>query len=73
MKIPDNINRTDIVVAMQEWILGQNAERNREIFARRMFDGIGFEQLAEEFELTDRQVKNIVYKCSNIVFKHIHK
>lgn len=73
MKIPQNINRTDIVVAIQEWIIGKNSERNRAIISRRLLDGITFEALAEEFDLTDRQIKNIVYKCSNIIFSHIHK
>ena len=73
MKIPENINRTDIIIAMQEWVIGQNAERNRKILARRLIDGIGFEKLEEEFGLTERQIKNIVYKYNNIIFKHIHK
>lgn len=41
------------------------------ILCRKLIDGITYEKLAEEFDLTDRQVKNIVYKWNNIIFEHI--
>lgn len=44
-------------------------ERNRNILKRRLLDGICFEPLAEEFDLSVRQVKNIVYKSQNRLFK----
>ena len=40
------------------WIKG---ERNRAIMKRRLIDGIRFEPLAEEFELSVRHTKHIVY------------
>lgn len=36
---------------------------------RRYLDGICFEPLAEEFELSVRQVKNIVYRSENKLLK----
>lgn len=53
------------------WIIGRNAERNREIIKRRLLDGICFEPLAEEFGLSVRQTKTIVYKCEQKLVKHI--
>lgn len=44
-------------------------ERNRRILKRRLIDGICFEPLAEEFNLSVRQVQNIVYKEENRLFK----
>ena len=44
-------------------------ERDRAILKRRYIDGICFEPLAEEFNMSVRQVKNIVYKYDNSVFK----
>lgn len=38
---------------------------------RRLIDGVYFEPLAEEFDLSVRQVKNIVYKGEDIIFKHM--
>jgi hypothetical protein len=40
-------------------------EQNRAIMKRRLIDGICFEPLADEFDLSVRQVKNIVYKCED--------
>ena len=48
---------------IDERITGRNAERNREILYRRLADGIKFEPLAEEFGLSVRQTKDIVYSC----------
>lgn len=46
-------------------------ERNRQILKRRLIDGICYEPLAEEFDLSVRRVKNIIYKNQDILFKHI--
>lgn len=46
-------------------------ERNRRILKRRLIDGICYEPLAEEFDLSVRRVKNIIYKNQDILFKHI--
>lgn len=62
---------TEIEIAIDEWIVGRNAERNRAILKRRLIDGICYEPLAEEFGLSVRQVKDIVYKNQERVFKHL--
>ena len=46
-------------------------ERNRKILKRRFIDGVCYEPLAEEFELSVRQVKNIVYRNERAIFKHM--
>ena len=56
---------------IDEWIIGRNAERDRKIMKRRLIDGVIFDDLAEEFELSVRQTKNIVYKCEERLFKHV--
>jgi hypothetical protein len=65
----ENITRSELEALIKERIIGRNAERNREILSRRLIDGICFEPLAEEFDLSVRQVKNIVYKCQIKLFK----
>ena len=42
-----------------------HSERDRAILKRRLIDGLVYEKLAEEFELSDRQIKSIVYKGIN--------
>ena len=48
-----------------------HSERDREILARRLIDGVTFERLAEEFDMSVRQIKNIVYKLQEQLFKHL--
>jgi hypothetical protein len=49
-----------------------HSERDRKILARRLIDGIVFEKLAEEFDMSTRQVKNIVYKNEKMLFRKLH-
>ena len=48
-----------------------HSERDRKILERRLIDGITFERLAEEFDMSVRQMKNIVYKAQERLFKHL--
>ena len=66
-----NVSRTQLETAIDEWTIGRNAERDRAILKRRLCDGICYEPLAEEFDLSVRQVRNIVYKRQDKVLKHL--
>ena len=48
-----------------------HSERDRRMLIRRLVDGVCFEPLAEEFDMSVRQVKSIVYKCQKVLFSHI--
>ena len=48
-----------------------HSERDRNILKRRYIDGILFEPLAEEFNLSVRRVKDIVYKSENKLFDYL--
>ena len=48
-----------------------HSDRNRRILHRRMVDGICFEVLAEEFGMSVRQIKQIVYKGREIISRHV--
>ena len=48
-----------------------HSERDRAVLNRRLVDGLTFERLAEEFDMSVKQVKNIVYKQQDELFKHI--
>lgn len=50
-----------------------HSERDRAIMKRRKIDGICFEPLAEEFDMSERQIKNIVYRCEQILYLHFPK
>lgn len=67
-----DMSRSEIESLIDEWIVGRNAHRDRQILKRRLIDGICYEPLSEEFGLSVRQVKNIVYRSENKIFRHIH-
>lgn len=48
-----------------------HSERDRKILTRRLIDGITFEKLAEEQEMSVRQIKNIVYRDEKIIFSKL--
>ena len=53
---------------IDEWIFD---ERDRKILKRRLLDGVCYEPLAEEFDLSTTQIKAIVRKNQDILSKHI--
>lgn len=62
------LSRSEIEKLIDEWIF---KERDRKILKRRLLDGICFEPLAEEFDLSVRHLKSIVYRAEAQLFKHI--
>jgi len=66
-----DLSRSELESLIDEWIIGRNAERDRKILKRRLIDGITYENLAEEFDLSVRQLKNIIYKAEGRLFSHI--
>ena len=61
-------SKTELTEAIDEWILN---EKHRAILQRRLIDGICFEPLAEEFDMSVVQVKRIVYKAQEKLFRHL--
>ena len=59
---------TEMAILIDEYI---HSERDRKILKRRLLDGICYEPLAEEFELSSKQIKNIIYKAQNKLFKYL--
>ena len=51
-----------------EWI---HSERDRHILESRLIDGLTFERLAEVYDMSDSQIKRIVYKIQEQLFKHL--
>lgn len=65
--IPEYTN-SQISHLIDEYI---HSERDRNILKRRLIDGLTYERLAEEFDLSVRQTKKIVYKSEELLFQHI--
>ena len=61
-------SNSQIAALIDEWI---HSERDRAILKRRLIDGVCFEQLSEEFDLSTQRVKTIVYKSQERLFRHL--
>lgn len=53
---------------ISQWV---HSERDRAVLRRRILDDITFETLAEEFGLSVRRTKSIVYNGQQKIFRHI--
>ena len=62
------LSNSEIGKLSDEWI---HSERDRKILKRRLIDGICYEPLAEEFQMSVRQMQNIVYRSQKELFRHI--
>ena len=50
-----------------------HSERDRAILSRRLIDGICYEPLAEEFDLSVPHVKRIIYREQTVLFSLLQK
>lgn len=64
----DDLSNSELSALIDEWIRG---ERDRAILKRRLIDRICFEPLAEEFDLSVRHIKKIVYNGEDRLFRHL--
>lgn len=62
-----DMTKSELESLIDEYIIGFKAERNRQLMKRRLCDGLTFEELAEEADMSVMQVKNIVYKSMAII------
>ena len=63
-----NLSNSQISQLIDEWI---HSERDRKILKRRFIDGITYEKIAEEADISVTQVKSIVYKEEKKLLIHI--
>lgn len=63
----ENISNEELSALIESWI---KSERDRKILHRRLIDGICFDELSMEFNLSVDRIKQIVYKQQDILFTH---
>lgn len=61
-------SRTELTEAIDEWILNQ---RHRDILKSRLIDGLTYDELSEMYYMSPRQIKRIVYKAQETLFRHL--
>lgn len=69
MKLED-MDNYEIADAIDRCVRG---ERARKLLKRRLLDEICYEPLAEEFDISVSQLKRILTKSQEQLFKHIEK
>ena len=60
-----NISNSELSHLIDEWIKN---ERDRAMLKRRFIDGVGYERLAEEFDLSAKQVYRIIIKNTEYLY-----
>lgn len=63
-----NLSREDWEHLIDQWIF---SERDRSMLKRRLLDGITYEKIAEEFDMSTTHAKRIIQKAEEKLFKHI--
>lgn len=62
----NNISNTELSTLIDEWI---KSERDRKIMKRRLLDGITHERLAEEFDLSVKQIYRIANRYTAMLYQ----
>ena len=73
-KVPKRINKAEnLSKAMIETLIDEfvHVQLHRDVLKARLLDGMKYDELAEKFGYSTRQIKRIVYKSEEILFKHI--
>lgn len=58
------MSNSELSAFIDEWV---PSKRNRDILKERLIDGIKISILAEKYELSDRQIKNIIKKFRELI------
>lgn len=62
----DDYSNSQIILLINDRI---HDARNRQIMIDRFVHGLTFEKIAEEHDMSVRQIKNIVYRGQDKIFK----
>ena len=63
-----DLSRSDWENYIDEWIF---SERDRAMLKRNLLDGRTYEQIAEQFDMSTRQVARLIPKLQEKLFKRI--
>lgn len=58
------MSNSELSAFIDEWC---RSKRNRDILKERLIDGVKISDLAEKYELSERQVKNIIKKFRQLL------
>jgi len=67
--MPD-LSRDEILYLINQFIFSR---RDRDMTIDRLLDGMTYEELAEKYYMSVRNIKNIIHRCKDIVFSHVDR
>ena len=75
-RTPEDISRGDVEIAIEQWIIGRNGERDRQILRIYLFDGVTYQELQRRLDdtgypLSIDQIKKIIRKRKEELFRHL--
>ncbi len=72
MSIPPkyDLSRDEINYLIEQFVFSR---RDRQMIHDRLIDGMTYEELAEKYYMSVRQIKNIIHKNKDIVFSHVDR
>lgn len=63
-KIPENVTNSNLNFCINEYV---RLEKHRDMLRDKWFMGLTLEQIAEKYEISDTQTKNIIYNIGDRV------
>lgn len=66
-----NISRTELEKLIEEYVIGNNALRDRDILKDRLIDGLTYYQLSDKHNLSLATIKKIINKREKHIFQKI--
>ena len=60
--MPNHLSRSQWIQLIDEWVFN---EKDRAMLKRKMLDGLTYEQVAEEFDLSTQQTKARIKRAKN--------
>ena len=64
-------SKSQINRCIDEWVIGQNAVRNREILKKKLIDGVSYTTLSAEYDLCPKRIETIVKKGVETIIVHL--
>lgn len=53
-------SRSQLEHLIEEWVIGANSKRNKEIIRDRLIEGIELRDLAHKYDLSETRVKTVI-------------
>lgn len=66
-----NASSDNIIKAIDMYIVGYKAIRNKEILKDHFVLGMTFEEVAEKHDMSTRHIKKIIYDNESIIIDHL--